>query len=106
MSSNKYMITMSLMKKLHKTNVPMFVKQAEKSLVPFKPAVVVHDVEFVVKNDTCVRAVNGRCSVMKKECNLQKNIGFYQRVYGSQVHYTNILLIDRCANDMKKNKSD
>ncbi len=104
MSSNNYMITMSLMKKLHKTNVPMFVKQAEKSLVPFKPAIIVHDVEFVVKNDTCVRAVNGTCGVTNKECNLKKNVEFYQRVYGSQVPYTNILRIDNCANDMKKNK--
>lgn len=95
---------MSLMNKLHKRNVPMFVKRAEKSLVRFKPPVVVHDVEFVVKKDECIRDGTGTganaCSV--KECGVKKNVKFYQRVFGSQVPHTHILMINDCE---KKNKS-
>lgn len=90
---------MSLMNKLHKRNVPMFVKRVEKSLVPFKPLVVVHDVEYVVKKDVCVRADTGACSV--KECGMKKNVKFYQRVFGSQVPHTYILMLNDCE---KKNK--
>jgi hypothetical protein len=99
MSSNKYLITMSLMNKLHKRNVPMFIKRVEKSLVRFKPPVVIHDVEFVVKRDVCASAGVNACSV--KECGVKKNVKFYQRVFGSQVPHTHILMLNNCE---KKNK--